>query len=306
MFLLEETEVIWMNGKMVKWPDARIHILTHTLHYGTGVFEGIRCYNTPKGPAIFRLKGHVKRLLDSAHIMQMKATYSKEDYEKACRLVVKQNRLKECYIRPIIYFGYGKMGLATSGCAVDSSVAAWPWGSYLGEEGLKHGIRAKVSSFTRPGVNESMTKSKTTGNYANSTLAKMEALNAGYEEAIILDSDGFVAECSGENIFIVREGELITPPATNALEGITRKSVMQVARDLGIKVREESFTRDQLYISDECFITGTAAELTPVREVDNRTIGGGKPGPVTKKLQGKFFDIVHGKAAKYKKWLDYI
>ena len=303
---MEETQFIWMNGRMVKWNDARIHVLTHTLHYGTGVFEGIRCYDTPKGPAIFRLKDHIKRLVDSAHIMQMKLPYSQADYENACRDSVKKNAVRECYIRPLVYYGYGKMGLATTGCVVDSIVAVWPWGSYLGDEGLKNGIRAKISSYSRPTVNSSMTKSKTTGSYANSTLVKMEALNAGYEEALVLDANGFVAEASGENIFIVRSGELITPPATNALEGITRKSIMEVAADEGIMVLEQTFTRDQLYIADECFITGTAAELTPVREVDDRMIGEGKVGPATKKLQAKFFDIVHGKDSRYSKWLDFV
>lgn len=303
---MDKTELIWMNGKMVDWDKAQIHVLTHTLHYGTGVFEGIRCYNTQRGPAIFRLKDHVKRLLDSAHIMQMKTSYTREDYEKACRDVVAKNKLKECYIRPLIYFGYGKMGLATSGVVVDSVVAAWPWGSYLGEEGIKNGIRAKVSSYARHHVNAMMSKSKTAGNYVNSTMAKMEALNAGYEEAVMLDGHGYVAEATGENIFIVRDSELITPPVTNALEGITRKSVMEIARDEGIKVREELFTKDQLYIADECFLTGTAAEVTPIREVDDRAIGTGKPGPVTKKLQSRFFDVIHGKAAKYDKWLDYV
>ena len=301
-----KSELIWMNGKMVKWEDAQVHVLTHTLHYGTGVFEGIRCYNTPRGPAIFRLKDHIKRLMDSAHIMQMKTHFKREDYEKACREVVAKNRLKECYIRPIIYYGYGKMGLATHGVVVDSAVAAWSWGSYLGEEGIKNGIRAKISSYSRHHVNSMMSKAKTVGNYVNSTMAKMEALNAGYEEAVMLDSHGYVAEATGENIFMVRDNELITPPTTNALEGITRKSILEVAKDSGIKVREELFTKDQLYIADECFLTGTAAEVTPIREVDNRTIGTGKPGPITKKLQAKFFGIVHGKAGKYKKWLDFI
>lgn len=303
---MEESKFIWFNGKMVEWKLATIHVLTHTLHYGTGVFEGIRCYGTPKGPAIFRLKDHIERLMDSARIVQIKPDFSAHDYENACRQVVRENGLKECYIRPIIYFGYGKMGLATTGCVVDSAVAAWPWGAYLGEEGIKNGIRAKISSFARHGVNSMMTKAKVCGAYVNSTLAKMEALNAGYEEAIMLDSQGYVAECTGENIFIVRDGGLITPPTTNALEGITRKSILQIARDEKIEVMEQDFTRDMLYSADECFITGTAAEVTPIREVDNRTIGTGKPGHITKKLQAKYFDAIHGRAAKYKKWLDYV
>ncbi|MCR4369337.1 MAG: branched-chain amino acid transaminase [archaeon] len=303
---MEETEFIWMNGKMVPWKDAKIHVLTHSLHYGTAVFEGIRCYDTPKGPAIFRLKDHVKRLLDSAHIVQVKANFTQKEYEDACKAVVSKNKLKECYIRPIVYFGYGQMGLATGKCGVDSAIAAWPWGVYLGEDGVKNGIRMKISSYTRHHVNVMLTKSKTTGNYVNSTLAKMEALNAGYDEAIMLDAQGYISECSGENIFIVRDGVLITPPATNALEGITRKSMLEVAAAEGIEAREELFTRDQLYISDEAFLTGTAAEVTPIREVDNRTIGAGKPGQVTKKLQARFYDIIHGKDKKFEKWLDYV
>lgn len=303
---MEKTELIWMNGKMVKWEDAQIHVLTHTLHYGTGAFEGIRCYHTPKGPAIFRLRGHIKRLMDSAHILQIKPNFTKEQYERACREVVSKNKLKECYIRPIIYYGYGKMGIATNGCVVDSAVAAWAWGSYLGEEGMKNGIRAKISSYQRHHVNSVMTKSKTTGSYVNSTMAKMEAINSGFDEALMLDGQGFIAEATGENIFIVRDNVLITPPTTNALEGITRKSIIAMAHGMKIKVREETFTRDQLYTADECFLTGTAAELTPVREVDNRAIGIGKPGPITKKLQAKFFEVVHGKVRKYSKWLDYV
>jgi len=303
---MEKTGLIWMNGRMVDWDKAQVHVLTHTLHYGTGVFEGIRCYNTRQGPAIFRLGSHVRRLMDSAHIMQMKTGFSAQDYVKACKEVVTKNRLKECYIRPLIYFGYGKMGLATSGVPVDSVVAAWPWASYFGEEGLKNGIRIKVSPFTRHHVNSMMTKAKTVGNYVNSTMAKMDALNSGYDDAIMLDNCGYVAEATAENIFIVRDGELITPPATNALEGITRKSVMEIAKGEKIKVREELFTKDQLYISDECFITGTAAEVTPVREADNRVIGTGKPGPITKKLQSRFLEVVYGKISKYSKWLDYV
>ncbi|PIN85515.1 MAG: branched chain amino acid aminotransferase [Candidatus Diapherotrites archaeon CG11_big_fil_rev_8_21_14_0_20_37_9] len=303
---MEETKFIWMNGKMVPWKEATVHVLTHTLHYGTGVFEGIRCYDTKDGSAIFRLKEHAKRLLDSAHIMQMKVPFTQEQIESACRQIVKENNLKECYIRPLVYFGYGQMGLATKGCKVDVSVAAWPWGSYLGEDGIKNGIRVKVSSFTRHHVNVMPTKSKTVGNYANSTLAKMEALNSGYEEAIMLDAQGYISECSGENIFIVRDNEIITPPTTNALEGITRKSIIEVAKSFGYTVKEELFTRDQLYISDEAFLTGTAAEVTPIREVDNRTIGNGMPGPITKKFQSTYFDAIHGKVPEYKKWLDFV
>jgi branched-chain amino acid aminotransferase len=303
---MQETELIWMNGKLVKWKDATTHFLTHSLHYGTAVFEGIRCYNTEKGPAIFRLKEHVKRLFDSAHIMQMPVPYSQQQISDAIKQVVRENKLKECYIRPLVYYGYGIMGLSTKGAKVDVGIAAWPWGTYLGDEGVKNGIRMKIASVMRHHPNIMMTKSKTSANYANSTMAKMEAINAGYDEAIMLDPNGFVSECSGENIFIVRNGVIMTPPTSNCLDGLTRASIIEIARDEGIEVREELFPRDKLYTSDEAFLTGTAAEVTPIREVDNRTIGNGKPGPIAKKLQAKFFDIVKGKEKKYEKWLDFV
>lgn len=303
---MEEADFIWMNGKMVPWKDAKVHVLTHTLHYGTGVFEGIRCYNTSKGPSIFRLKDHCERLMESAKIMQMKTKYKQQDYEKAIIEIVKINKLKECYIRPLIYYGYGKMGVDVVNAKVDSSVAAFPFPSYLGKEGLEHGIRAKISSIRRHNINSVMTQAKTCGNYVNSTMAKMEALNAGYDEAILLDTEGYICECSAENIFMVRDGELITPPLLNALDGITRKSIMEIAGNENIKVKEEFFSRDQLYTCDEAFMTGTAAEVTPIREVDHRVIGTGKPGLITKKLQKKFFEIVNGKAPKYNKWLDFV
>src|SRR3989344_9168150 len=303
---MEETEFIWMNGKMVKWKDATTHFLTHSLHYGTAVFEGLRCYNTDKGPAVFRMKEHVKRLFDSAHIMQIKIPYTQQEITEAIIKVVKENNLKECYIRPLVYYGYGIMGLSTKGAKVEVGIAAWPWGTYLGDEGMQNGIRMKIASVTRHHPNIMMTKSKTSANYANSTFAKMQAINAGYDKAIMLDPQGYVAECSGENIFIVRNGALITPPTSNALEGITRASIMEVATNEGIEVKEQLFPRDTLYIADEAFLTGTAAEVTPIREVDNRIIGEGKPGPITKKLQAKFFDIVKGKDKKYEKWLDYV
>jgi len=303
---MQETEFIWMNGKLVPWKQATTHFLTHSLHYGTAVFEGIRCYNTEKGPAVFRLKEHVKRLFDSAHIMQMPVPFNQQQITAAINQVVKENKLKECYIRPLIYYGYGIMGLATKGVKVDVGIAAWPWGTYLGDEGIRNGIRMKIASVVRHHPNIMMTKSKTSANYANSTMAKMEAINAGYDEAIMLDPNGFVSECSGENIFIVRNGVLMTPPTSNALEGITRASIIEVAKDEGIEVKEPLFPRDTLYIADEAFLTGTAAEVTPIREVDSRVIGDGKPGPITKKLQAKFFGIVNGKEKKYEKWLDYI
>ena len=303
---MQETEFVWMSGKMLKWKDATTHFLTHSLHYGTAVFEGLRCYNTDKGPAVFRMKEHVKRLFDSAHIMQIKIPYTQQEITEAIIKVVKENNLKECYIRPLVYYGYGIMGLSTKGAKVEVGIAAWPWGTYLGDEGMQNGIRMKIASVTRHHPNIMMTKSKTSANYANSTFAKMQAINAGYDEAIMLDPQGYVAECSGENIFIVRNGALITPPTSNALEGITRASIMEVAKNEGIEVQEKLFPRDTLYIADEAFLTGTAAEVTPIREVDGRMIGEGKPGPITKKLQAKFFDIVKGKDKKYEKWLDYV
>jgi branched-chain amino acid aminotransferase len=303
---MKEVEFIWMNGKMVNWNDATVHFLAHSLHYGTAVFEGIRCYDTKKGPAVFRLKAHMKRLLQSAHIMGMEVPYSQKELEDATKELIKKNKLKECYIRPLIFYGYGKMGLDTVGAKVDVGIAVWPWGAYLGDDGVKNGIRMKVSSFGRHHVNVMMTKSKTTGNYANSTLAKMEALKAGYDEAIMLDAQGYVSECTGENIFIVRNEKLITPPTTNALEGITRDAIIEIAVEEGIEAKEEHFTRDQLYLADEAFLTGTAAELTPIKEVDGRKIGEGKPGEITKKLQKKFFNVLHGKDPKYEKWLDFV
>ncbi|MCR4335451.1 MAG: branched-chain amino acid transaminase [archaeon] len=303
---MEETEFIWMNGKMVPWKESKIHVLTHTLHYGSGVFEGIRCYETDKGPAIFRLKDHIKRLMQSAEIIRIKPNFAEADYEKACLDIISENKMASGYIRPIIYFGYGQMGLATGKCIVDSAIAAWPWGSYLGEDGIKNGIRAKISRYTRQHAHESLSKAKTTGNYFNSTLAKMDALETGFDEAIFLDPNGFVSECSGENLFMVKNNILITPTTQNALVGITRDSIMQVAKDEGIKIKEEKFTKEQLYDADEVFLTGTAAEVTPIREIDNKKIGIGKPGPITKKLQSKFFDIVHGKVPEYNKWLDYV
>ena len=303
---MQETEFVWMSGKMLKWKDATTHFLTHSLHYGTAVFEGLRCYNTDKGPAVFRMKEHVKRLFDSAHIMQIKIPYTQQEITEAIIKVVKENNLKECYIRPLVYYGYGIMGLSSKGAKVEVGIAAWPWGTYLGDEGMQNGIRMKIASVTRHHPNIMMTKSKTSANYANSTFAKMQAINAGYDEAIMLDPQGYVAECSGENIFIVRNGALITPPTSNALEGITRASIMEVAKNEGIEVQEKLFPRDTLYIADEAFLTGTAAEVTPIREVDGRMIGEGKPGPITKKLQAKFFDIVKGKDKKYEKWLDYV
>lgn len=303
---MQEVEFIWMNGKLLPWKEANIHILTHTLHYGTGVFEGIRCYNTEKGPAVFRLKDHISRLMKSADIMQIKVPYKEEELFDAVKETVKANKLNECYIRPIVYYGYGKMGLDTVDAKVDVSIAAWPWGAYLGEEGIKNGIKARISSYRRHYVKEELAKSKTTGYYTISTLAKMEALNTGFNEAIMLDLEGNVCECTGENLFIVKDSKLITPPTKYALVGITRDSIMQIAKDSGVEMGEEFFDKEALYSADEVFLTGTAAEVTPIREIDKKQIGEGKPGPVTKKLQEKFFEVIRGKDTKYEKWLDFV
>jgi branched-chain amino acid aminotransferase len=280
--MIQKSNKIWMDGKLVKWSDANVHILTHTLHYGLGAFEGIRCYKTLKGPAIFRLKEHVQRLFNS------------------CRI------LEECYIRPIVYLGYGSMGIYPKDNPVKVAIAVWPWGAYLGEQGIKNGIRAKISSFSRHHVNVSMTKSKTCGDYVNSLLAKREAVSCGYEEALLLDTNGYVAEGSGQNIFTVRDGILKTPPIATVLEGITRNSIMEIAKNENLQTGEANITRDELYIADEAFLTGTASEITPIREVDGRIIGKGKPGPMTKKLQKIFFDIVSGRKKHYQSWLTYI
>ncbi len=301
--MIQKTKKIWMDGKFVDWDKANVHILTHTLHYGLGVFEGIRCYETKNGPAVFRLKEHVKRLFKSAHIFMLNSPFSEKEIEDAIVKTIRINKIKECYIRPMIYIGYGAMGLFPKGNPINIAIAVWPWGAYLGDEGLKKGIRIKVSSFVRNHVNSQMSRGKVCGYYVNSQLAKKEAISCGYDEALLLDTEGYVSEGSGENIFIVRDGKLKTTPLTSILEGITRDSVMKIARNAGIKVTEERFTRDELYISDEAFFTGTAAEVTPIREVDGRTIGKGKPGEITKQIQTIFFDIVKGRNKKYKSWL---
>ncbi len=301
--MLKASEKIWMDGKLVNWGDANVHVLTHTLHYGVGAFEGIRCYKTGSGPAIFRLDEHVDRLFASAHILQIKIPYTREQIADAIKETVRVNRLESCYIRPIVFIGYGSMGLYVEDNPVNVAVAVWDWGAYLGDEGLERGIRAKISSFTRHHVNISMTRAKVPGYYVNSILAKKEVKSAGYDEAILLDPDGYIAEGSGENIFIVRKGILKTTPLTSILAGITRESIIKVAGDLGMTVIEERFSRDDIYIADEAFLTGTAAELTPLREIDNRVIGAGRPGPVTKKLQDAFFSIVHGRDSRYREWL---
>lgn len=304
--MINKTEKIWMDGKFVNWDEANVHILTHTLHYGLGIFEGIRCYNTERGPAIFRLEEHVDRLLKSAHIFLLEIPFSKEEIKRAIIDTVKVNRLNECYIRPLVYIGYGAMGLYPKGNPIKLAIAAWPWGAYLGEEGLEKGIRVKVASYIRGHVNSNMTRGKITGYYVNSQIAKKEAISCGYDEALLLDTEGYVSEGSGENIFIVRNNILKTTPLTSILEGITRDSIITLAKDLGIEVREERFTRDEVYIADEAFFTGTAAEVTPIRELDGRIIGDGKRGKITERLQTLFFDIVKGKNEKYISWLTFV
>jgi branched-chain amino acid aminotransferase len=301
--MIPKTEKIWMDGKFVSWDNATVHILTHTLHYGLGVFEGIRCYETGKGTEIFRLDEHIDRLFNSAHIFLIEIPYSKAEIRDAIIKTIKANKIKECYIRPLVYIGYGAMGLYPKENPINVSIAVWSWGSYLGDKGLKDGIRIKTSSFIKNHVNANMARGKVCGYYVNSQLAKKEAISCGYDEALLLDAEGYVSEGSGENIFIVRNGMLKTTPLTSILEGITRNSIIKIAYDNGIKTIEERFTRDELYIADESFFTGTAAEVTPIKEADGRAIGNGKPGKMTKSLQSIFFDIVKGRNKKYESWL---
>ncbi len=304
--MIKKVKKIWMDGKLVNWADANVHILTHTLHYGLGVFEGIRCYKTSKGPAIFKLQEHIDRFFDSSHILQVKPPYTPKEIGKAIIETIRVNKLEECYIRPLIYIGHGAMGIYPKDNPIKVAIAVWPWGAYLGEKGIKNGIRLKISSFTRHHVNVTMTKSKTCGNYVNSLLAKREAISCGCDEALLLDTHGYVSEGSGQNIFIVRKGVLKTVPLASVLEGITRNCVIELAQKENLTVKEVNFTRDELYIADEAFLTGTASEITPIREVDGRAIGKGRPGPVTKKLQSRFFKIVSGQNKAYKSWLTYI
>jgi branched-chain amino acid aminotransferase len=294
---------IWMDGQFVDWRDANIHVLTHTLHYGMGVFEGVRCYETTSGSAIFRLKDHTQRLLNSAKIFQMKLGYSKEELMQAQLETVRRNKLKSCYIRPIVWIGSERMGIATNDNKIHIAIAAWPWGAYLGEEGLAKGIRVKTSSFTRHHVNVSMVRAKASGYYINSILAHQEVCGMGYDEALLLDTEGYVSEGAGENLFIVKSGRLYTPDLASCLDGITRDSVMTIAKDFGIEIIEKRITRDEIYCADEAFFTGTAAEVTPIRELDDRTIGEGRRGPITETIQTSFFDAVSGKAPKYQSWL---
>jgi branched-chain amino acid aminotransferase len=300
-------EKIWLDGRLVGWDEATVHVLTHTLHYGLGVFEGIRCYRTADGrSAVFRLKEHVRRLLDSAHINLMTVPFTARQIEDAILETLKANRLAEGYIRPLVFIGEGVMGLNPADNPIRVAIVCWAWGKYLGEEGMERGIRAKVSTFARHHVNAKMTKGKTCGDYVNSILAKREALLDGYDEAILLDTQGLVSEASGENLFVVRDGRIRTPALPTILDGITRASVIEIARDAGLEVNESGITRDELYVADEIFLTGTAAEVTPVREVDHRQIGAGKRGPVTKLLQAAYFDAVAGKAPKHQGWLTYL
>ncbi len=305
--MVQKLEKIWMDGKLIPWDEANVHILTHSLHYGVGVFEGIRCYLCYDGKsAIFRLREHIDRLFDSAKIADLAIPFSKKEIIEACKETLRANKLKEGYIRPIVFIGEGVMGVHPGNNPIRVAIITWSWGAYLGDEALEKGIRVKVSSFTRHHVNVMMTKAKICGNYVNSVLAKREVTKLGYDEALMLDTEGYVSEASGENIFIVKNGILKTTPLTSVLNGITRDSVIQIAKSKNIPLIEERFTRDELYTAHEAFFTGTAAELTPIREVDDRIIGDGKPGPITRELQTTFFDIVKGKNMEYKEWLEYL
>ncbi len=304
---MEKAKYIWMDGELVEWDKAQTHILTHTLHYGNGVFEGTRAYMTEDGLAIFKLQEHTKRLLNSAKITRISPKYSQKELENAQIELLKVNDFKSnVYLRPLIFLGYGVMGLHHVKAPVKTAIAAWEWGSYLGDEGLENGIRVKISSFTRNPVSSTMGKSKATANYLNSQMAKYEAIEAGYEEALLLDSEGFIAEGSGECFFIVRDGVLISPPNDTSLESITQAMVLELASELGIKIERRRVTRDEVYIADEAFFTGTAAEVTPIRDVDNYTIGDGKRGKITQQLQSAYFDVVYGRNPKYKHLLTYI
>jgi branched-chain amino acid aminotransferase len=304
---VQQADLIWHNGEMVAWEDAKVHVLTHGLHYGTGVFEGIRAYETPKGPGIFRHHDHLERLFKSAELYYMPVPYTLEELRQATHELIAANELRECYVRPIVFRGYGQMGLYPLDAPVDVSIAAWPWGAYLGEEGKQAGIRAKVASWRRIPHDALIPHAKASGQYLNSVLAKIEASKAGYQEAILLDHQGFVCEGSGENIYVVREGTILTPPQTaGILDGISRKSVIQIARDLGYGVVERDLARAELYLAEEVFLTGTAAELVPVREIDDHAIGTGDPGPITRQLRSVFDDALHGRDARYAEWLDVV
>ena len=304
---MDQVDLIWQNGELVAWEDAKVHVLTHGLHYGTGVFEGIRAYDTEHGPAIFRHRDHLARLFKSAELYYMPIPYTLEELRQATHDLIAGNGLSECYIRPIAFRGYGQLGLYPLDCPVEVAIAVWPWGAYLGEDGKKLGIRAKVASWRRISSDALIPHAKASGQYLNSVLAKVEASKSGYQEAILLDSRGFVCEGSGENIYIVREGEVLTPPQTaGILDGINRKSIIQIARDLGYTVVERDLARAELYLADEVFMTGTAAELCPVREIDDHTIGSGVPGPITTELHRVFDDALHGRDPRYLEWIDVV
>ncbi len=303
MSMADRDGFIWLDGEMVPWREAKIHVLTHTLHYGMGVFEGVRAYKTDEGAAIFRMEEHTNRLFRSAHIMGMKMEFDKETINEATRAAVRDNNLESGYIRPMVFFGSEGMGLRADKLKAHVMVAAWSWGSYMGAEAMEKGIKVRTSSFTRHHVNANMCKSKTNGSYVNSMLALQEALSCGCDEALLLDTEGYVAEGSGENFFLVRDGVIYTPELTSALDGITRNSIIILAQELGYTVKEKRITRDEVYVADEAFFTGTAAEVTPIRMLDNRAIGGGSRGPITERLQAHYFDVVHGRSAAHKKWL---
>ena len=295
---------IWMDGQLVEWRDAKVHVLTHTMHYGCGVFEGVRAYNTVNGTAIFRLQEHTERLLNSAKILRMKVPFTQEQLNEAQKEVVRVNKLQSCYIRPLVWIGDKKLGVSPKGNTIHVMVAAWEWGAYLGEEGMKRGIRVKTSSYSRHHVNITMTQAKAVSNYSNSILANTEATDDGYDEALLLDTAGFVSEGAGENIFVIKNGVIYTPDlSAGALNGITRNTVLHIAKDLGVEVVQKRITRDEVYIADEAFFTGTAAEVTPIRELDRIEIGTGSRGPITEKIQSAFFDIVNGRNANYANWL---
>ncbi len=308
MSMADRDGKIWMDGTMVEWRDAKIHVLSHTLHYGCGAFEGVRAYNTVGGTAIFRLREHTQRLFDSAKILRMKIPFSPQQVMDAQCAVVRENKLESCYLRPLVWIGSEKLGVSPKGNTIHLMVAAWPWGAYLGEEGLKRGIRVKISSYTRHHVNITMTQAKAVSNYTNSILANMEATDDGYDEAMLLDANGFVSEGAGENLFIIKNGVVYTPDlSAGALNGITRNTVFSICADMGLKVVEKRITRDEVYICDEAFFTGTAAEVTPIRELDRIELGAGAyvgtRGPITEKIQSAFFDIVNGRNPKYAEWL---
>jgi branched-chain amino acid aminotransferase len=302
---VQQADLIWMNGKFVAWEDAKVHVLTHGLHYGTGVFEGVRCYDTAIGPAVFRHSDHVDRLYSSAELYYMPIPYEREEIRRATLELIARNGMRSCYIRPIVFRGYGTMGLFPLDAPVDVAIAVWEWAAYLGEEGKQHGVRAKVSSWRRISSDSLIPHAKASGQYLNSVLAKIESYKAGYEEAILLDDHGYVCEGSGENIYIVREGRITTPPQTaSILEGVNRRAVIQIARDLGYEVVERNIARAELYLADEVFLTGTAAELVPVREVDDHAVADGKPGAITRAVQAAFDDALYGRAERYREWLD--